>query len=211
MKTVNYKGLTINIENPAGSTRSGKDQNGKPWSTTMSHDYGEIVGSKGVDGDPVDVFIGPNKGAKFVYVVHQTKKDGTGFDEDKCFLGFNDAMDAKQAFYKNYDIPDHFYTDIETIPLDVFKAKVMQSKGNPSLIHASKMNTAIALYAESSGGPGIGTPVTVDGMHGRGVIVKINGRKITVKFRDGLYLTRDVGSVHALSDNYYKSSYSSVR
>ena len=31
------------------------------------------------------------------------------------------------------------------------------------------------------------------------------------KFRSGEYLTRDVGSVHALSDNTYKSRYYSGR
>lgn len=74
-----------------------------------------------------------------------------------------------------------------------------------------KLKSKLQAEGTSSGGPGIGTPVTVDGMHGRGVIVRITGRKITVRFRNGLYLTRDVGSVHSFSDNMYKSRYSSVR
>src|ERR1700722_16723907 len=49
-KTGNYKkgkfklqGLTIAIENPKGSVRSGVDKNGKPWSVTMQDHYGYIV------------------------------------------------------------------------------------------------------------------------------------------------------------------------
>lgn len=140
-----FQGLKINVENPVGSERSGVDGTGKPWKVKMSHDYGEIVGTKGIDGDCVDCFLGPNKSAKFVYGIYQTKKDGTGFDEQKFFLGFDDIMQAKQAFFKNYDIGHHFYTNIETIPLDVFKQKVKQSDGTP--IHASRMNTAIDLFA----------------------------------------------------------------
>ena len=209
--------MRIHIENEAGSVRKGVDESGKPWKTTMVYPYGEIINSMGVDGDPVDVFIGPNKSAKFVYGIHQTKKDGTGFDEQKFMLGFNDAMEAKKAYFESYDIPEHFYTNVEAIPIEVFKKKVYETKNNPQLIHASALNTAIALHANRdglegpSGGKGIGTPVTVDGQRGRGTIVRINGRNITIRFRNGLYITRDVGSVHSMSDNYYKSRYSSVK
>ena len=117
----------------------------------------------------------------------------------------------RNAYIKNYDLPDHFIGSIETIPIDVFKSKIHSSNGN--MIHASKINTAIALFAEgtSSAGPGIGTPVAVDGFHGRGVIVRINKDKITIRFPNGMYVTRSSNFVHPLSDNYYKSQYSSVR
>ena len=155
MKTLIRQGLRIKIENEVGTTRKGVDKDGKPWAITMSYDYGEILNSKGVDGDPVDVFLGPNKSAKFVYVVHQTTKDGNRFDEDKCFMGFDNAMDAKQAFYKNYDIPDFFFGDVQAIPIQEFKKLVFKNKGK--LIRASriikcngtKMDIAIALYAEN--------------------------------------------------------------
>ena len=69
---VKFQGLSIKIENPNGSTRTGKDRvTGKPWETEMSCDYGEILNSKGMDGDPVDVFLGKYPGAKFAFVVHQ--------------------------------------------------------------------------------------------------------------------------------------------
>src|SRR5258708_6157108 len=92
-KIITFQGLKIRIENEVGSVRKGVDHNGKKWEITMTYPYGEIINSTGVDGDEVDCFVGDNKSAKFVYVVHQTKKDGNGFDEDKCFLGFDNAMD----------------------------------------------------------------------------------------------------------------------
>lgn len=196
-----FQGMKIHIENEVGSVRKGKDKDGKPWEVIMTYAYGEILGSVGMDGDPVDCFIGSNKSAKFVYVVHQTKKDGSGWDEDKCMLGFDDAMSAKKAYYKNFDLPDHFYGSIEAIPLAVFKKKVFTNKVN-QMIHASKMNTVIALYAqEHTGGPGIGTPVTVDGFHGRGIVTKRNGNRLTVKFRNGLYISRAANFVHSMDEN----------
>ncbi len=52
------QGLDIALENPKGSTRSGTDQDGKAWQSTMAHDYGYIKRTLGADGDHVDVFIG---------------------------------------------------------------------------------------------------------------------------------------------------------
>ena len=52
------QGLDIALENPKGSTRSGTDQDGRPWQSTMAHDYGYIKRTQGADGDHVDVFIG---------------------------------------------------------------------------------------------------------------------------------------------------------
>lgn len=190
---ITFRGMKIKIENPAGSVRSGTDRvTGKPWQTKMTHDYGEIIGTNGVDGDPVDVFLGPNKSAKFVYVVHQLNKNTGEWDEDKCFLGFDDALDAKAAYYKNYDNPDVFYGSIETIPLSVFKERVFSNNGD-TMIHASK-----------------GEPVTVDGMRGRGVIVDEKGDDVIIRFRNGIHIKRNKMFVHSMNTNNYKNKYMSA-
>jgi hypothetical protein len=201
MKTLLFQGLRIRIENPAGSTRSGVDKDGKPWSVVMANDYGEIINTNGVDGDPVDVFIGPAKHAQWVYVIHQTKKDGQGFDEDKCFLGFNDAMEAKAAFYKNYDKPDLFYGDMSVLSLDQFKTKLREGKKNPTLIRASKLNTAMVLHAQDNNPFKVGDPVVIDGFHGRGVVVGIDGRRCTIRFWNREYVSRDFIYVHSMQEN----------
>lgn len=203
MKTTVFQGIKINIENPSGSTRSGVDKDGKPWNTVMSHDYGEIVNTEGVDGDPVDVFLGPNKSAKWVYIIHQTTKDGTKFDEDKCFLGFDDAMDAKAAFYKNYDMPDQFYGNMSVVSLEDFKKKLKETKKSPTHIRASKIEAMIQLYAGSivHNPYKIGDQVTVDGMHGRGIVVGVTKRRVTIKFLNREYISRDFVYVHSIREN----------
>lgn len=194
---MNFKGLKIKIENPAGSVRSGVDHDGNEWSVRMSHDYGEIVGTHGVDGDPIDCFLGPDKNAPFVFIVHQLQKGDGGFDEDKCFLGFSDAMEAKAAYYKNFDKPDVFYGSIETIPFKTFKEKVLSNKGD-TMIHA-KMDVTV------------GDPVVADGLRGRGVVVSEDGSDVVIRYRNGEYFKRKKYNVHHMGDNYYKSRYSSVK
>ena len=207
---VKFQGLSVHIENEAGSVRKGKDKNGKPWKTTMSHDYGEIKGTMGIDGDPVDVFLGPNKGAKFVYVFHQTTKDGNRFDEDKVFMGFDNVMDAKEAFFKNYDIPEFFYGAVDTIPLEDFKKKVLETKNDPQMIRASKLENSIQLHAQQDIVFTKGDPVTVDGFHGRGVVSRVDGRRVTIQFRNRMSISRDQIYVHHMSEGNYKSKYMSA-
>jgi hypothetical protein len=206
MRILTFQRLRIRIENEAGSIRKGKDKaTGRSWETEMPYAYGEIIGSKGVDGDPIDVFIGPNSSAKFAYVIHQLDKNIGHFDEDKCMLGFDDAMEAKEAYYKSYDKPDLFIGEIEAIPMDVFRKKVVS--GEPQFIHASKINNAIELHAKAvqDENPFVrGSQVTVDGFHGRGVVIAVNGRRCTVKFRSGEYISRDYIYLHDLANRIHK-------
>lgn len=97
---VRLHGLEISLENPKGSTRSGKDANGKAWSTRMHHDYGYIKRTEGKDGDHVDVFIGPDPDVELVYVVNQYV--GGKFDEHKCLLGFKSEAAAREGYLANY-------------------------------------------------------------------------------------------------------------
>ena len=122
-KRLKFQGLDISVENRAGSTRRGTDPSYGKWSVTMTHDYGYIKGSKGMDGGGVDCFIGPNPNAKMAYVVHirKTPKFKT-FDEDKCMLGFNSKAEAKKAFLGNYN-DKRFYGGMDIIPMEQFKKK----------------------------------------------------------------------------------------
>ena len=97
--------FNVTIENPKGSKRSGTDADGNKWETTMTHTYGYIRGTQGVDGDHIDVYISSDidgwNGRK-VFVVDQYNPDGS-FDEHKVMLGFNDKVDAIQAYLSNYE------------------------------------------------------------------------------------------------------------
>ena len=117
-KTVMFAGLNVAIENPVGSTRSGDG-----WSVKMSNDYGYIVGSIGVDGDAVDVFLGPNEFAPKVHVVHTKGNDV----EDKVMLGFDSAAEAKAAFEANYS-SSKFFGSMDALSLADFTRKIFSKK-----------------------------------------------------------------------------------
>lgn len=95
----------VTIENPKGSKRSGTDADGKKWETTMTHTYGYIRGTKGVDSDHIDVYLSSDIDGwdgRNVFVVDQYNPDGT-FDEHKVMLGFNSEEDAYNAYLSNYE------------------------------------------------------------------------------------------------------------
>ena len=98
-----WNGLTIRLENPKGSIRSGISDDGKEWSIKMKYDYGYIGGNtqKGKDGDAVDVFIGHHPDSNVVYVIDQML--GGKFDEHKCVIGAKSKEEAKKVYLANYE------------------------------------------------------------------------------------------------------------
>jgi hypothetical protein len=215
MQLRKFQGLTIRIENPRGSVRSGVDSaTKKPWRTEMQYDYGEIIGSRGMDGDPVDVYLGPNRGAKFAFIVHQKNPRTDELDEDKCFLGFHDSAEVKRIYDAHYDMPDEYYGDIDAVPMDEFKRRVIQKDGKmiaamSKIEAATRMRTPIQVQGPCNCTLKVGDPVTVDGMHGRGVVTARSGRRLTVKFRSGEYLSRDQRYVHPIRSDY-QNQYTSL-
>lgn len=100
---IKVDGYDIALENPKGSTRSGKDANAKEWSITMKHDYGYIRGTKGTDGDHIDVYLSDNPTAGNVYVVDQIDQQTGDFDEHKVMYGFDSMDEAVQAYRDQYE------------------------------------------------------------------------------------------------------------
>ncbi|MBP33232.1 PLxRFG domain-containing protein [Methylobacterium sp.] len=91
-------GFDVSVENAKGSTRSGTDADGREWSVKMPADYGYLRGTKGVDGDHVDVYLGPKAGEDGpVYVVNQNNLDGS-FDEHKAMVGFRSLEEATRTY-----------------------------------------------------------------------------------------------------------------
>jgi phage-related protein (TIGR01555 family) len=115
-----WRGLDVTIENPKGSTRSGK---GGAWTTKMAADYGYIQRTKGDDGDGLDVFVGPSPTATMVYVIRTRKApEFKEYDEEKCMLDFDDPGDAKTAFLASYDDPK-FFGDMVTVEVAEFVSR----------------------------------------------------------------------------------------
>lgn len=100
---VTYKGLPLSIEQPRHSIREGVSRDGKPWRNRMAAHYGYIRGTRGADGDGVDVFIGPVPETERVFVINQVDPLSGDFDEHKVMLAFQDAASAKQAYLESYD------------------------------------------------------------------------------------------------------------
>lgn len=125
-KAGNYKvgrtsvsGLPISIENPTGSTRSGTDAGGKPWSVTMQSHYGYIRKSEGKDGDHVDVFIKEGTPEDFdgpVYVVLQRDPKTGAFDEHKSVIGAASSKEAYEIYAANYAPGWKGYGGMKTFP-----------------------------------------------------------------------------------------------
>ena len=102
MGHVRIDGFDVTIENPRGSVRRGTDASGKQWEQEMHNTYGYIRGTKGVDGDHIDVFLSDDPSQGDVFVVDQVNKDGT-FDEHKVMYGFPDIESARKAYLSNYE------------------------------------------------------------------------------------------------------------
>lgn len=124
--TINHRGITIHVENKPGDVREGKG-----WKTLMKLPYGEILGSKGTDGDKLDVYVGPWE-AENVYVIHQNFISGPRagkYDEDKVMLGFESPEQAKAAYLAHYSNP-RFFRSITTMAFPLFKKAIVRKEAH---------------------------------------------------------------------------------
>lgn len=103
---LSFGGYDFTVETPKGTTRSGKDEQGKPWSVTMHDTYGYILGKIGVDGDHIDMFINDASDLDSfdgnVYVVDQVNQETGEFDEHKVMYGYPSEEAATEAYLANY-------------------------------------------------------------------------------------------------------------
>lgn len=132
--SVKYRGLDIDLENLSGSTRSGADASGKPWKTKFdgAH-YGELRGSRGADGDPLDVYIKDEPVENdLVFIVHQNHpgnhptKAGK-WDEDKVVLGVSSVDEARDLYLRHYNRRD-FLRSITVMDFSKFKRYAFERK-----------------------------------------------------------------------------------
>lgn len=121
---IRFHGLPISIENPAGSTRRGKDpKTGRKWKSVLPWDYGYIKGVKGRDKDQMDIFMGPNPQSQKVFIVNQRADHKQviaphNFDEHKVMLGFDREADAVKGYRDAYPRgwEGHGSTSVMTLP-----------------------------------------------------------------------------------------------
>lgn len=94
-------GLDLAIEYPKDSVRRGVSADGTPWSRVMAAHYGRIKRTTGVDGDPVDVYLGEHPQSQLVFVVNQLDADGN-LDEHKVVLGTRNHQEARRLYLAHY-------------------------------------------------------------------------------------------------------------
>lgn len=104
MGRINLHGLDIRIENVRGSYREGVSPDGTAWRNRLAAHYGYFAGTRGADGDPVDVFVGPFPESESVWVINQRHVGRkTSFDETKVMLGFHAEQQARDAYMHSFD------------------------------------------------------------------------------------------------------------
>lgn len=97
-----WNGQTISVENPKGSERTGKGEDGTEWRTVMPATYGYFLGTVGADKDHVDVFMGDTLDAPSFWVINQTQPDSAKFDEHKVVAGVTSADEAKRIYLDSF-------------------------------------------------------------------------------------------------------------
>lgn len=150
-----FAGFPIAVENAAGSIRLWQGPDGQQGSTKMKVDYGFIEGYLGGDGEELDVYVGPDEDAQEVYVVHQLRAPQyKRWDEDKVFIGFASAQDAKDCFLAHRNEPRAF-GGMLTHPRAMFAAKLRarDPKSTSKIRAAQDLQRALMVLAERAGKP----------------------------------------------------------
>jgi hypothetical protein len=140
--TLNFRGLLIYVENAPGTWRTGPG-----WKTLMKVPYGEFARSLGTDGDKLDVYVGPDKSAENVFVVHQNHVYGPKkgeYDEDKVMLGFPTAAQAKKAYLAHYDSPK-FFRSMTTMAFPLFKRALLRKEVDGEKVAMEKTAESLKL------------------------------------------------------------------
>lgn len=151
---LSFGGYDYTVETPKGVTRSGKDEQGKPWSVTMHDTYGYILGKIGVDGDHIDMFI--NDAADLdtfdgnVYVVDQVNPETSEFDEHKVMYGYPSEEAATEAYLANYSKGWKGLGNVTSVPKNTFDKWLESSdrKTKPFAEYAMVQKEQRAAYEE---------------------------------------------------------------
>mgnify|MGYP000974726706 CR=1 FL=1 len=199
-------GLDISVENPQGSTRSGTDTNGKPWSVTMQHHYGYFRGAdfKGKDKEHIDVFVKPGTPEDYsgpVFVIDQKDPQSGRFDEHKTILGASSADEARAIYQANYATDWKGFRSIKQFTMPEFKLwlKAGNKQKPAGMAKPEKRSVKMALMATDRGPgsspdaqtppePGRETVVLYHGTDSRGAYGIIDNGRFNTKV---VYLTND--------------------
>jgi hypothetical protein len=140
-----WEGLDITIETEAGGVRRSKPGDPNPWEVTMPVAYGEVLGTKGKDGDALDVFIGPNPKASQVYIIDQIDTATDAFDEHKIMQGFDSEAAARAAYegaFSDGKGPDRI-GGIKAMPVAGFKSWAKDGETTKALSYREPVHAGV--------------------------------------------------------------------
>jgi len=167
---------------PEGTARRGVGADGQPWSVTMPGDYGELKGTRGLDGEPVDYLLrraGP-RGRAFVVeqllppdeVVEGDEAGGATdeLDEYKVILGCADEAEARALLATAYGSSGRFGAVAampEAVVLDWLRTRGVSGRATIDAIDMrppkgvrEELKRGLDWHAEGKSGDGL-VPTTV--------------------------------------------------
>lgn len=138
---INFHGLNISLETGRSRIREWFNPHDQTQGMSlMKYAYGYFTGGiQGVDGDGLDVLVGPDTSATEVYVIHTMKApDFQEYDEDKTVIQCPSAEEARNAFLMSYNDP-HFYGGMTTYTVEEFIAKITHPEFSAQKLEKSQM------------------------------------------------------------------------
>lgn len=138
---VTFQGLRLSIETRKGEHRRGKDKAGVPWMVKMPVHYGYIKGTVGRDKDQLDIYLGPHKESKKVFVIDQIDHKTGKFDELKVMLGFGSEKQALNAYKSSFSDGQGLARvgAVHPITGDEFKEWIAHGEPTKPFVHPEKL------------------------------------------------------------------------
>jgi len=146
---VNFQDIPIAIENAPDTIRHWKAPDGTEGNTHMLFAYGYVENSGGMDGDEVDVYVGPDPRAQMVYVIHQQNPNTGIYDETKTMLGFPSEQMAVEA-YKYHFNRDDFLVTVDPMSVGAFKRWVANTGHRNDVIKKGKPAVRLTIPLQKS-------------------------------------------------------------
>ena len=130
-RDLTFAGIPVTIEHEAGERRQIRNERGElVYDRRLKAPYGYLRNTLSVDGDELDLIIGPAENAPFVYWI-QMRDLGPDVearqDEPKIMLGWQSESSAIRAFEDMY--APGWLDSIEEIPLAEFIERLEEANG----------------------------------------------------------------------------------
>ncbi|MDY6893814.1 MAG: hypothetical protein SVO01_00125 [Thermotogota bacterium] len=185
--SVKIDDLKLKIENPAGSERSGRDEDGNEWSSEMKSHYGYFERTEGKDGDQVDAFIKPGTSSSpQIFIVDQVNPKTGKFDEHKVILGATSVQEAQEIYLSNYEDGWQGLGNITEMDQTEFKDWLGDSKRTKK----PAFDPELQIRQNETPGQGVSREELRKMFPGQDVTFGENG-KMSVRFKNGQGLTID--------------------